>query len=322
MTADLDGEVCSARNCFVGDGTTGCRDGHEPAISCPHLQLPDEQPSPVLDGSALPWSGLQLGWHDLEAVAGAGRSRVVAVVGLPYAGKTSALAAFWTRLRQGHHPAGRRFAGSFTMFGWQAICAGMAWPPAGTREFPPHTTAASHRVPALLHVAVTDTGSPFDLLFTDVPGEWFRDWSVDAGVLEGTTWIAEHADVFMLFSDSAALGGETRGSARSEYLKLASRVKDAASGRPVIPVRAKADRPITPRMEETLSASERQWFDRSAMPLSVYASDSFPDARLEAFDAVVDAVTRQPRSSQPATPPMTGDPFIDFRSSTPRRAVR
>ena len=312
--------VCNAPNCFASDGQSGCRDGYAPVPTCPNAQHIEATEPHVPAATIPPWSGLPLGKVDAEAIAGTGHPRLVALVGLSGSGKTTALAAFWTLLRRGHRPAGHDFAGSYTLLGWHAIARHMAWHPEGNREFPPHTTATGEREPALLHIALKRGDSVYDLLFTDLPGEWFREWAFDRDAVPGANWIAEQADVLMLLSDSNALSGEARGTARAQYNALAARVAEEADDSPVLPVRAKADLPLSNAMEKGLSEMETRMFGRPAARMSVYGLNSHSDSCLDPIDVAIDMAT-SPVMVRPPIRAETGDPFLDFSAQVRRASI-
>ena len=235
------------------------------------------------------------------------------MVGAASVGKTTALATYFLALRNGHGPADMRFAGSFTLLGWHAVTRHLGFPPSGSRGFPPHTTSSADRSPALLHLRLaTQTGRHQDLLFTDVPGEWFEEWAFEASAAEGAQWIAERADLFVVMSDSDALAGAERGIVCSNYNALASRVSSAADGRPVIPVRAKADIDVPPKIVERLRDVDHRLFGCEAQSLSVFAErGSVPS--LGALDDATELVLA-PRPVSPQVRQPYQDPFLDFSS--------
>ena len=311
---------CGTPNCFAADGLSGCRDGYTPVLTCPNIQHIEATEPDVRAATIPPWSGLPLGEVDAEAIVGTGKPRLVALVGLSGSGKTTALAAFWTLLRRGHRPAGHDFAGSYTLLGWRAIARHMAWHPEGQRQFPPHTTATGEREPALLHTALKRGDSVYDLLFTDLPGEWFREWAFDRDAVPGANWIANQADLLMLLSDSKALSGSGRGAARVQYDALAARVAEAADGSPVLPVRAKADLPLSNAMEMGLSEMETRMFGCPAAPMSVYGLNGRSDPCLDPIDVAIDMATA-PVTVPPSTRAVTGDPFLDFSAQVRRASI-
>ena len=302
---------CPRGHCYAPD--TGCLDGHASHDDCAHWDGEPEERAPGTSSQRPTWTGHSLGATDLEVVAVHRRPRLVAVVGAAGVGKTTALATYFLALRKGHRPLDMRFAGSFTLLGWHSVTRHLGFPPAGSRGFPPHTTSSADRSPALLHLRLaTQAGLHHDLLFSDVPGEWFEEWAFEASAVEGAQWIAERADLFVVMSDSAALAGTDRGIARNDYRALASRVSSAAGGRPVIPVRAKADIDVPLNIVERLRDVDLRLFGREAQPLSVLAErGSVP--QLGALDDITGLALAQ-RDFSPQVRQPHGDPFLDFSS--------
>ena len=227
-------------------------------------------------GPTLPWSGLPLGLNDLAAVTATGPHRLVALVGLADAGKTTALAAHWIAARRGDGRYGRSFAGSFTLAGWHRIAQHLQWVPWGSGGFPPHTTAKDRRSPSMLHMTLTIDGSPMHMLYTDVPGEWFRAWAYDASSVPGATWIADNADAFIVVADSAALAGAERGAARGDYEALAERVASVRGDRPVVPVRSKADIAVPHAITGHIDEVNRRLFGADTTRVSVHEREHAP----------------------------------------------
>ena len=306
--------VCQAKYCYAMAGDAGCRDGYNSIVDCPNVENKETSTVNLHSGAPLPWSGLPLGEVDAEAVVGTRRSRLLAIVGLPGAGKTTALAALWILLRRGHDPGSHTFAGSYTLLGWHSIARHMSWHPAGSRTFPPHTTATGDREPSLLHVAIKHGDILTDLFLTDVSGEWFCEWAFDRESVLGATWIAQEADVFLLLSDCDALGGQNCGQARTQYEALCARVEEAAAGRPVLPIRAKSDRPVPERLLDSLSEMETRQFGYAAVPMSIYKADGEDSPKLDALDRAIEMAIA-PVVVLPATErEATGDPLLDFRA--------
>lgn len=247
--------ACSRTTCFAPEST--CDLGFLDRSKCPAWKG-SENGSDVpcetaTDEVLLPWSGSALGLTDLGFVAGSRRPLVVGIVGPHNSGKTTLLAAWYLLLGRGL--AGfekRRFAGSYSLAGWEAVASALRWAPGQPPSFPPHTTSRGGRAPGLLHLLCRDAcGQARSYLFTDAPGEWFQKWAVNRDAVdgEGARWAAEHADVFLLIADREALAGSNMGSARGSLQLLARRLASERATRKVALVWTKSDVPITPHME-------------------------------------------------------------------------
>lgn len=248
-------DKCTRETCFVPD--TGCDLGHTDLSKCPawHRTTRAEALADDLsDELLLPWSGSALGLADLGFVSGRARPYVIGIVGAQNAGKTTLLGAWYLLLGRGLVDFGnRRFAGSYSLSGWEAVAGSMRWAPGHPPRFPPHTTSRGGRAPGLLHLALRneDHGRPVDYLFTDAPGEWFQKWAINTNSEEGAgaRWVSDHADAFLVVADREALSGEAMGSARGSLQFLARRLGSELRERPVALVWTKADVKIAPAMD-------------------------------------------------------------------------
>lgn len=246
---------CTRETCFVPD--TGCDLGHAVLSKCPvwcGTARADAPTDDLSDEVLLPWSGSALGLADLGFVSGRARPLVIGVVGAQNAGKTTLLGAWYLLLGRGLADLGdRRFAGSYSLSGWEAVAGAMRWPPGHAPRFPPHTTSRGGRAPGMLHIALRDEdhGRLVDYLFTDAPGEWFQKWAVNTDSQEGVgaRWISDYADAFLVVADREALSGEAMGSARGSLQLLARRLSSELRERPVALVWTKADVEIAPAMD-------------------------------------------------------------------------
>lgn len=214
----------------------------------------DAPPVDTFDEILLPWSGSALGLADRGFVSGRARPLVIGIIGAQNAGKTTLLGAWYLLLGRGlANLGGRRFAGSYSLSGWEAVAGAMRWAPGHPPRFPPHTTSRGGRAPGMLHLALRheDHGRPVDYLFTDAPGEWFQKWAVNTNSQEGggARWVSDHADAFLVVADREALSGEAMGSARGSLQLLARRLASELRERPVALVWTKADVEIAPAME-------------------------------------------------------------------------
>lgn len=305
MTATAGGAAtCGRENCYAPD--TGCILGN--VEGCEHFAAPvpgtaNVSEQEVTQGQRLPWSGLALG---LTVPSCRTRS--------PARGRCRGR----SRCRQ-DHPArcpldccrrglgmySRSFAGSFSLMGWHQIARHLQWQPVGS-GFPPHTSSSDNRSPALLHVAYSNADDPAEsarrchVLLTDAPGEWFSRWAEEPALAEGAQWVADHADAFLLLADGDALRGAERGQARMNYQSLAIRLRTAATGRPVIPILAKADVGVPDNILEAINKVNRDYFEAEALQISAHDPETFASI-VEPIDLAIEAAFRARYAS-------TGDP--------------
>nr|WP_240004433.1 hypothetical protein [Pectobacterium carotovorum] len=194
-----------------------------------------------------------MGLTDLGFVVGHQKPLLVGIVGPQNAGKTTLLAAWYLLLSRGlTRTSMRKFSGSYSLAGWEAVASALRWSPGLPPNFPPHTTSRGGRTPGLLHIEFRDSAKKSSgYLFADTPGEWFQKWAINREAIdaEGARWVAEHADVFLLIADRGALSGPNMGSARNSFQLLARRISVEARNRPVALVWTKSDVSIAPEME-------------------------------------------------------------------------
>ena len=191
----------------------------------------------------LPWSGAALGTAGLAFLTGRGEPKLVAVMGPHNAGKTTLLGLFYQQVGRSGHFGDARFAGSYSLEGWEAIAHALRWE-GNVPRFPPHTSSGGGRIPGLLHFAMRNgAGVLSDVLLADSPGEWFQRWAIDpaADDAEGACWLVERASAILVVADCAALAGAERGQARSDIIQLLRRVAAERRDRPVAMAWTKAD---------------------------------------------------------------------------------
>lgn len=249
---------CSQPHCFAPDTT--CKMGAEDHRRCPHwkddagAQTPGAAPQPI--PAAFPWNGGPFGKDDASIVAARGRPAVIGILGAEGAGKTTALGLLYSLLHRGKCFRGWRFAGSYTLGGWETIAHNLRWQGTTPPSFPPHTPRGAARVPGLLHLSLrAEDGRLLDVVITDAPGEWFVRWSVqeDAPECEGARWVSDFATGLLVFADSEALAGPQRGEARSLLSLLIQRAGTNRRGRPTAVVWAKADVEVPEKIRRSVT---------------------------------------------------------------------
>ena len=313
--------ACSRPTCFAPEST--CDLGFLDRAKCPGWKRPGEsasvQDEVETDELLLPWSGSAVGLVDLGFVAGRTKPLVVGIVGPQNAGKTTLLAAWYLLIGRGlTGSAQRRFAGSYSLAGWEAVASALRWTPGQQPSFPPHTTSRSGRAPGLLHLAFRSAnGEVRGHTFTDAPGEWFQKWAVNREAVEGegARWVAEHADLFLLIADRAALSGPNMGSARGSLQILARRLAAERASRPVALVWTKSDVAVAPEMEKAVrDAVLGAMPDAHEFSVSITASaDDAPDTGqglLELLNWTLEI--RRERVSLPPVEASSSDPLFLF----------
>ena len=277
-----------------------------------------------------PWSGSALGITDLDVVTARGPARVVALVGPHNAGKTTLLGAAYLMLSRTGHVGANRFAGSYTLGGWEAVAHGMRWRPDGAPGFPPHTPRGAGRAPGLLHLALRGDDRPLaDVLVTDAPGEWFTRWAYDRDAADavGARWIARHSDAFIVMLDSDALAGENRGDARRLLIALAQRVGAEAGERPVAAVWTKADCDVPMGIRDTVeNALNRFLPDSARFAVTVRPPGVKGEAGSETHGGFLDVLEwgvharkralSMPKGEVPPSASTPLDAFLAFRTRT------
>lgn len=238
-------QSCTKAPCHPDD--TGCNLGAYLPSQCEYYRPNGEaktQPQPEDEARRIPWTGNSLGLQNLLVLSARSRLTIIGVVGAASAGKTTFLASLFCLLRHGYEIGGYRFAGSYTLLGWENLAWYLTWKAEGQINFPPHTSSNSGRVPGLLHLTLRDkNGTLRDIVLTDAPGEWFPAWAVnkhDANAA-GAAWMYEHADAFLLFADSQRLTGPQQGTSRNQLQQIGERLKENLGARPLGLVWAKSD---------------------------------------------------------------------------------
>ena len=260
---------CSKQDCYPED--TGCLCGETDLTKCKYYKRKEAE-SDLLEkesGSSerFPWTGSTLGLHDLNYISSHSNLTIIGVVGTAKTGKTTFLALLYCLLRHGHKIGEFSFVGSYTLTGWEDIASNLRWKPDDPKiQFPPHTTSNAGRVPGLLHLSLKgDDELIHNVIFTDAPGEWFKDWSVNKTDIkaEGANWIYKNANSFLMFADCEKLSGTERGAAKNDITQLLVRLKENINKRPISLIWSKSDIEIHIGLKEGISKYFSSNFDLS-----------------------------------------------------------
>lgn len=242
-----------------------CLLGDEPVFgSCPNClrQKEDAGTESDIDSKqtkndclTIPWSSNVLGQRDLSLLSRVRHPFIIGVVGEYNAGKTTFLGALYLLLRQGKSIGDFAFGGSYTLLGWERIATFLKLSNRKKLSFPPHTSSNMARVPGLLHLRLINKyGHYQDVLFTDAPGEWFREWAkvANSETSKGARWIDASSDAFLLMADSKAFIDNV-GSTRRSLLSIVNRMSNTHQMRPTALIWTKADEDIKPKIKEGIT---------------------------------------------------------------------
>ena len=255
-----------------------------------------------------PWSGNAFTPNTATIIWATARPLLVALVGLPEAGKTSFLATLYLRVKR-ERVAGRQFNGSLTLYAWAKLASRMAWRGGRSPRYPPRTSGDT-REPGFLHLSLRAPDEDVvDVLIADTPGEWFMHWisRADDPQAEGARWTVDHADQILLFVDIAALTDPTlQYSARSRTERLIDRVSQQQPKGQVSVVYAKHDALLsdsTPVLEEIRARLEARFPGHKA-----FETVAAPESQSEPGRGVVEAVGALVEQARSPTPQKRASP--------------
>jgi hypothetical protein len=215
---------CRHPDCTLPEGGRCARASEflDPLAECSELvRVPEEdaKPAPPLRSAvptsedAAPWKGRHLNLLEADQLLQRSPARVIAVLGPYDAGKTCLLASFFLQLASGQRgPFPYRFASSRTLYGFQdLIDRANRWSGKEGEEIVGHTPKEETEHPGqFLHLGVRPSNASddrhLDLLLSDVPGEWFTEWTsrTDDEARRRLGFI-QRSDGFVVVVDAAAL---------------------------------------------------------------------------------------------------------------------
>jgi len=234
---------CSKEDCTVA-ATGTCVLLNKPPETCPHATILDNGESRSVDhdeavvdqspqseevGRAF-FSGFELGTSDAAEVMRANYGTVIAVLGQYDTGKTCFLASLYLMVACRGIGDDLGFAGSLTLNGFEARARRLReWSNGALpKQLVDHTVLADPRKPALLHMGLRERSGAkrrYDLLITDLPGEWSTDLIKDAGVADRFAFL-RRADGIVIALDGPMLKGPERHAAAQNAKLLVSRLAD------------------------------------------------------------------------------------------------
>lgn len=158
--------------------------------------------------------GNELGTLDAVEIMSAKYAHLIGILGSTDAGKTCFLSSLYLLASAGKLPSPYQFAGSLTLQAFEDRARGLRqWPNGGlAKQLVDHTLLADKRQPSLLHLAIRESNMErrrFDLLMTDLPGEWTEDLALRVTNAASFRFL-QRADGIILVVDGNVLNSDQR----------------------------------------------------------------------------------------------------------------
>jgi len=226
--------VCSKADCTAA--TTGiCLLGKPTPQECEHCspvligQLEEregEEIQNLQDGRTL-HTGTELGTLDILQISRGSYTHVVGLMGPYNAGKTCFLLSLYLMASQHTLPGDYLFRRSLTLQGFEdRACKLRDWKRGALPEqLADHTSITDGRRPGFLHLGITRSNEPIDLLFPDLPGEWTTSLINRADTAKRWEFL-KRADGIIVVLDGTELVGKGKYAHVLNAKHLLDRLKD------------------------------------------------------------------------------------------------
>lgn len=276
----------------------------------------------IITKATVNWTGNSMGLNNLWLIKKRSIPIIIGVIGLFNSGKTTFLSMVYLLLATGQRVGNFRFSGSYSLIGWENISWSLRWNKNGQFSFPAHTSADISRNEGYLHLSLRKDNIVRDIIFTDVPGEWFTNWmeNTEKKESEGASRIMKEANGFIFFTDCKGLNqtNPQRTLIRSNTEKLATRLKNHLDERPIALLWSKADAKENIR-EKTLTKLEGKL--ESLFPASKFFDVSFQEGENQSYhknilgtiDWLIGQLEIIPRPDIEIEPTETQDYFFNYR---------
>jgi hypothetical protein len=229
---------CKQPSCTVAvDGK--CLEGLE-VKNCPHCTIIEEnaEVNEIILSPSEPstietkiktfkeiYSGESLDVNETSIITAASLTHLIILAGLPDYGKTTLLACLFDLFQKNTSFATYMFSGSKTLIGFEKICHHSRVP--SDRSIPV-TSRTTNIEPRFLHLGLKDDSSKIELLFTDISGEFFRDYLSISFDECRKFELMIRADHFVLLIDSDLLSNiDTRQTAKVSSIEILRRLIDS-----------------------------------------------------------------------------------------------
>jgi Double-GTPase 2 len=331
---------CSNKDCTVA-ATGKCVLLHTPLETCPHytavpegLEKSKETKQDTFEavpetgeGGRRFYSGFELGTSDAAEIMGAKYGTLIAVLGQYDVGKTCFLASLYLMTACGVGLPGLAFAGSLTLNGFEARARRLRQWKGGAlpTQLADHTVLADERTPAIMHLALKETQGEkrrFDLLITDLPGEWSTDLVKDVGTAQRFAFLGR-ADGIVVTLDGPMLAGTERHAAAYDAKLLLTRLSQTLNvdrSTPLVLMVTKSDElgmELPPIVAEIADHATRGGFAPKIIPIAAIsrAPEAVPSGT-GVPDVIEYILARTPPTTvpvPPVSPPASTRNFAQIR---------
>jgi hypothetical protein len=173
-----------------------------------------EVPKPKIQPGRKFHHGNELGTQDALGITSTRYAHLIAVLGSSDAGKTCFLSSLYLMASGGALPSDFEFAGSETLQAFDDRARGLREWQNGQlpSQLVDHTFLSDKRQPSLLHLSIREAQVErrrFDLLLTDLPGEWTDNLVLKASNAESFKFL-HRADGIILMVDGNRLMSDER----------------------------------------------------------------------------------------------------------------
>lgn len=235
---------CETAAC-TADAIGKCHVGNDSPEECPNWRpiskVIIQEKSVTRQKFEVPWSGEDFKLTDIEKISRRSSPNIIGIAGHEDSGKTSFLGALFTLLANGHALKEHTFSGSETLLRWEYLIRKLRFD-TGKVSFPPPTPSGGDYFSFLHLMLKSSSGKAKDILFADLSGEVFSQWTVDVNSsnVGNVRWLTNFSNGFIFFVNAKTIA-ERRMAGVNDILDMAHRLKDSIDGKPVVGVWSKAD---------------------------------------------------------------------------------
>jgi Double-GTPase 2 len=241
--------TCEKADCTVA--TTGtCLLSQPNPSECPHYRAKSASPAsqaqevkpqesepepPPVDLSATArrasrtfHAGIELGTVDAADIMKSRYGHVIAVLGSTDVGKTCFLCSLYLMASNAMLPSGYLFAGSQSLQAFEDRARGLReWKDGKLAKQLVDHTHLDTRQPSLLHLGLREASGErrrFDLLLTDLPGEWTDNLVKKASAADAFKFLARADGIIVVVDGKLLMADETRHAVQQEMIYFVDRL--------------------------------------------------------------------------------------------------